>query len=556
MENLRSEKIWDRSPLESLAAGYKKIPLNFKLAMLAAFVFGLAAHMYCYTNMLTGADDSFLFSDARTWADGAAGTRWLLAVYFALIKTIRMPWLLGIMTLLLYGVAAWLVCETLSIKSPAGVMLVSGLMVTSPTMISSNFYLTSAHMYAGALLFACLAAYAYKKWRHGWIAAFVFMLLSEGSYAAYISMTLCLFFLCSLKELLFDQESNDRKNLLRHFGMLILFGGSMVATTIICNLLTAGNTQGRVQDSQTLGLQGYLDNIVTSVKQVLTFFLPGTYNTYFHGERVMYSLFLLCAALSAVLVIWLLVKQRLWKRPLGLFLLVADIVCLPLAMNVIGIVSGWVHTLMTFAFLTPWLFFIMAVELLYRRDDLRRDWEKMLRWGYSLLACAVAALTVLCGIRLANLCYTKAYARYQMTIADTTRLVDRIEAVPGYEKGVTPVVLAGYQTTYFPGQKAYEPAGDVAGIGGDYYWEQAYCAPFAADAYINHLLKSDMNLLNGSDISFMPADVAETLQEQGYTADADSLTAALDELEAFPSQNCWTWYNGVLVVRLFPSPID
>ena len=32
----------------------------------------------------------------------------------------------------------------------------------------------------------------------------------------------------------------------------------------------------------------------------------------------MYSLFLLCAALSAVLVIWLLVKQQLWKRPLGL----------------------------------------------------------------------------------------------------------------------------------------------------------------------------------------------------------------------------------------------
>ena len=28
--------------------------------------------------------------------------------------------------------------------------------------------------------------------------------------------------------------------------------------------------------------------------------------------------------------------------------------------------------------------------------------------------------------------------------------------------------------------------------------------------------------------------------------------AALDELEAFPAQNCWTWYNGVLVVRLFP----
>ena len=552
MENLRAEKIWDRSPLESLAAGYKRIPLNFKLTMLAAFVFGLAAHMYCYTNMLTGADDSALFTQGFSWADGASGTRWLIKLYWDLLGTIRTPWLLGVVTLALYGAAAWFVCEALGITSRAGVVLVSGLMVTCPTMISSNFYLTSAHIYAGALLFACLAAYAYKKWRHGWIAAFVFMLLSEGSYAAYISMTLCLFFLCSLKELLFDQDVNDHKNLLRHLGMLFLFGGSMVATTVICNLLTAGNTQGRVQDSQTLGLQGYLNNIVSSVAQVFDFFLPGTFITYFHGERVMYSLFLLCAALSAVLVVWLLVKQRLWKRPLGLFLLVADIACLPLAMNVIGIVSGWVHTLMSFAYLTPWLFFVMAVELLYCRQDLHRDFEKILRWGYSLLACVVAGLTVLCGIRLANIAYTKAYARYQAAISDTTRLVDRIESVPGYEKSVTPVVLTGYQTTRYLGQPAYELTNSLAGIGGDYYWEQSFCAPFSAASYINQHLKADMNLLNASDASFMPADAAETLQEQGYTADADSLTAALDELEAFPAQNCWTWYNGVLVVRLFP----
>lgn len=552
MENLRSKPFWDRSPLESLAAGYKKIPLNFKLTMLAAFVFGLAAHMYCYTNMLTGADDSALFTQGFSWADGASGTRWLIKLYWDLLGTIRTPWLLGVVTLALYGAAAWFVCEALGITSRAGVVLVSGLMVTCPTMISSNFYLTSAHIYAGALLFACMAAYAYEKWRHGWIAAFVFMLLSEGSYAAYIGMTLSLFFLCSLKKLLFNEKGDDKRNLARHFGMLFLFGGSMIGTTLICNLITANNTAGRVQDAQAQAATDYVGNIVTSLQQVFTFFLPGTYNTYFHGERVMYSLFLLCAALSAVLVVWLLVKQQLWKRPLGLFLLAADIACLPLAMNAIGIVAKWVHTLMTFSYLTPWLFFVMAVEQLYRREDLRKDWERLLRWGYSLLACVVAGLTVLCGIRLANLCYTKAYARYEMTIADSIRLVDRIESVPGYEKGVTPVVLAGYQTTYFPGQKAYEPAGDVAGIGGDYYWEQSYSAPFVAEHYINQHLKADMNLLNASDASFMPADVAKTLQEQGYTADADSLTAALDELEAFPAQNCWTWYNGVLVVRLFP----
>ena len=553
MENLRSKPFWDRSPLESLADGYKKLPRNFKLCMLATFIIGLAAHMYCYTNMLTGADDAFLFSDTRTFADGASGTRWLLAIYFALIKTIRMPWLLGVMTLLLYGVAAWLVCETLSITSSVGIILVSGLMVTSPTMISSNFYLTSAHMYAGALLFACLAAYAYKKWRHSWIAAFVFMLLSEGSYAAYISMTLCLFFLCSLKELLFDQEANDKHNLVRHFGMLFLFGGSMVATTVICNLITANNTAGRVQDAQAQAATDYIDNIITSVQQVFAFFLPGTSNSYFHGERVMYSLFLLCAALSAVLVIWLLVKQQLWKRPLGLFLLVADIVCLPLAMNVIGIVSKWVHTLMTFAYLTPWLFFVMAVEQLSRRDDLRKDWERLLRWGYSLLSCVVAGLNVLCGIRLANICYTKAYARYTEGLADSIRLTNLIEAIPNYVKGETPVAFVGVSDNDFPWQDAYELTSDIAGIGDLYYWQGMYTAPFVLDSYVNQHLRANM-LIFPQDAAIFTADtIADQLNDAGINASADEIKELLQDLHAFPKEDCWTWYNDVLLIKLFAN---
>lgn len=553
MENLQSKPFWDRSPLESLADGYKKLPRNFKLCMLATFIIGLAAHMYCYTNMLTGADDAFLFSDTRTFADGASGTRWLLAIYFALIKTIRMPWLLGVITLLLYGVAAWLVCETLSVTSSAGIILVSGLMVTSPTMISSNFYLTSAHMYAGALLFACLAAYAYKKWRHGWIAAFVFMLLSEGSYAAYISMTLCLFFLCSLKELLFDQEANDKRNLVRHFGMLFLFGGSMVATTVICNLITANNTAGRVQDAQAQAATDYIDNIITSVQQVFAFFLPGTSNSYFHGERVMYSLFLLCAALSAVLVIWLLVKQQLWKRPLGLFLLVTDIVCLPLAMNVIGIVSKWVHTLMSFAYLTPWLFFVMAVEQLYRREDLRKDWEKLLRWGYSLLACVVAGLTVLCGIRLANICYTKAYARYTEGLADSIRLTNLIEAIPNYVEGETPVAFVGVSDNHFPRQDAYELTSDIAGIGDLYYWQGMYTAPFVLDSYVNQHLRANI-LIFPQDAAIFTADtIADQLNDAGINASADEIKELLQDLHAFPKEDCWTWYNDVLLIKLFAN---
>lgn len=294
-------------------------------------------------------------------------------------------------------------------------------------------------------------------------------------------------------------------------------------------------------------------NIVTSLQQVFTFFLPGTYNTYFHGERVMYSLFLLCAALSAVLVIWLLVKQQLWKRPLGLFLLVADIVCLPLAMNVIGIVSKWVHTLMTFAYLTPWLFFVMAVEQLYHRDDLHKDWERLLRWGYSLLACVVAGLTVLCGIRLANICYTKAYARYTEGLADSIRLTNLIEAIPNYVKGETPVAFVGVSDNHFPRQDAYELTSDIAGIGDLYYWQGMYTAPFVLDSYVNQHLRANM-LIFPQDAAIFTADtIADQLNDAGINASADEIKELLQDLHAFPKEDCWTWYNDVLLIKLFAN---
>ena len=123
-----------------------------------------------------------------------------------------------------------------------------------------------------------------------------------------------------IKELLFNEKVDDKHNLSRGIsGCCSCSAARWLPPPSSATCMTGGNTQGRVQDSQALGLQGYLNNIVSSVKQVFDFFLPGTYITYFHGERVMYSLFLLCAALSAVLVVWLFSKQQLWKRPLGCF---------------------------------------------------------------------------------------------------------------------------------------------------------------------------------------------------------------------------------------------
>ena len=165
----------------------------------------------------------------------------------------------------------------------------------------------------------------------------------------------------------------------------------------------------------------------------------------------------------------------------------------------------------------------------------------------------VAGLTVLCGIRLANICYTKAYARYTEGLADSIRLTNLIEAIPNYVKGETPVAFVGVSDNDFPRQDAYELTSNIAGIGDLYYWQGMYTAPFVLDSYVNQHLRANI-LIFPQDAAIFTADtIADQLNDAGINASADEIKELLQDLHAFPKEDCWTWYNDVLLIKLFAN---
>ena len=163
--SLTGQKVLDPS------FSWRRIPYTLRVSLAATFLIGVAAHFFCYTNVMFNHDGAAMYWERLTFAEGALGSRWLVPVWQAMVACVQMPWLEGILTLLFYAVSAWLVCETLHIRYTALIVLVNGILVTSPTAISSNMYLSSAHQYAGALLFACLAVYLFERYRRGWLGA-------------------------------------------------------------------------------------------------------------------------------------------------------------------------------------------------------------------------------------------------------------------------------------------------------------------------------------------------------------------------------------------------
>ena len=95
----------------------------------ATIILGLAAHMFMLANKICFAGDAGgLFRKGDTIVSG----RWGLALTSYIMPDISMPWLNGLMSLLLIGVAVCMTVSIFKIRSRALQILLAGLIVCSP----------------------------------------------------------------------------------------------------------------------------------------------------------------------------------------------------------------------------------------------------------------------------------------------------------------------------------------------------------------------------------------------------------------------------------------
>lgn len=534
---------------------WKRIPYNLRVALVSTFVIGVVAHFFCYTNVFFNHDDATMYWYRLSVGDAAAGTRWLAPLWQTLVACVQMPWLEGIFTLFFYSLSVWLICETLEITYPALIVLVSGILVTSPTTIASNMYLGSAHQYAGALLFACLALYAFEKWKYGWFWAFGCLLVSAGTYAAYVNLSVSLFLLLHIVRILTTREENSVGVFWEHLRFLLTFGAAMVATAGIMAFLVklfGVAAQGRVDDALYGGAAQYGEKIADALLVVWEAFSPTGNLSYFQENPLVYGVFAVAAVCSLALLVLLFIKNRIWQQPLRLVVLVVDILCLPLAMNLIG-VFYYGHTLMQIAFVTPWLLFVLLAQRLSTQPDLATWVQAGVRQVrafafYAVVVAAVSVVTIVNGIYLANISYMKAYAIYESGLALTNRIADRIEATPEYVAGQTRVLFVGdIKNNYAPYRHGFAMTDSVTGIG-RYSWDTSLTYNFVLSTYIEQQLGIQMQFLNPTDSVY--ADTATELLAEAGVSWADESEEIIRGLESFPSQNCTYLRDDVLIIKL------
>ena len=510
-----------RTPTEVFQMWKNKIKSEWKLAYLAAVVIGLVVHLPMMLSDIPNHDglDSMYF-DQNMITSG----RWFLMVACGFSSYYTLPWLIGVIALLWLGVTAALLVEFLEVKDRVTIVLISGLLVTFPALATTFAYVFTMDGYMLALMLAVAAVVCVKKLKYGFLPGAVCLAFSLGTYQSYLAFTVILCIYGILMLALENGTVKDKfKKALQYLYMGIL--GVVLYYGILQVLL---KLQGKVLDTYqginsmesgilSGGVSSLLSTILNMYRDFFAFTING--NVLVNNTWSM-AAFTLLALLTMFVLLWMTLQKGWWKKLWFWCLLLLAAVGLPVATNIILIITPNVtyHLLMRYQWVLYLILPISFISRYGRKEDVTAS------WGVLLAGVVLAGNFAVTD----NIAYSNLEKRYEKTYAYCVRLLDRIEQTDGYYQGI-PIAMVGVV-----GDEAYpvtdvtqEVTSNLIGTSGDYllYTGQNY------KLFMEHYLGATLNIL--------PADAMGAMYYEDVYI----------KMNSFPAKDSIQIIDGVMYVK-------
>lgn len=400
------------------AARLNELASEYAIPALSALITGLAAYLFVFTNKLLNLDEiAGLFGKGESISSG----RWALALTSYIFPDLSMPWINGMLSLIMLTAAVCLTMRIFELKSPLIRVLLAALMIAFPSQIVTFSYMFTAAPYALAVLLALLSVYAVLccDGKYRFAVGAVLLALSLGIYQAYLAVpaSFCVVYL--IKRTL-DGEWSVRKILRCGMGCLFYLALALVIYYVV-NKQTMLITHTQYNSYADASFQTDASSVLFGIRVAFTAFLGYFYRGYYHLVATPLSAvvhFVLLAIVGAEIFIYLL---RTRDRARGALLCVL-IALVPLSVNCLYIVSSQRHTLMLYSFVAVYVLSAVAAE------SLMKEKHVPLR---SALA-AVFAVIALCNVLYANRLYLKMKLEYENAYSFYSTLTARIKETPGY----------------------------------------------------------------------------------------------------------------------------
>ena len=507
---------------------------SFWFVVLTVFLFGLAAHAYCYFNMTYSHDSLYsLVRSGNYVTNPLAFGRFMQGPYLAIRGAVTAPWLVGFLSLFFISVAAFLLLRLFKVSALIPSVLICGFMATNIVVTSTNAsYVHDADMYMLSLLLSVASAFFIQRGTKPGICASVLVLvLSMGFYQAYVSVAAVLFLSLLMRDVLEGSPLADclRKGLTMLGVLVVAFvlyylcmRLSLAITGVAAS--TGYNSVSKLGDYSEMSLFAALAGAWEYSLQYLL--NPEGIHPFF--QKVSNVLLLLFVAACMFV---LARRNKISAGHIGL--LVALFALLPLAANIAFAASqGVVHTLMVYGILLfhP-LTLILADHAVGPQAEITQLGEAVLSF-VQFLVWALCAVLILFNIVGANQAYVLKQLQFEATESVMTRVIDRIEETDGYVAGETPILFIGTLTDsdLFIERQGFE---DVGGVG------------FFGQSSVTYDMESFITKVLGYS-----AHVISSEEATGKVSLAD-----VSSMGCFPDADSCKLVNGVLVVK-FTDEID
>lgn len=424
-----------------------KIPKTAKAAFFGAVVIGLMTHLYDFTNKLYNYDE--LMNTPSGYGTGAESGRWFLRimgdVFGAQFGNFSLPFINGMISLLLLAISAALIADMFKVKSSLFAAALGGIFLSFPAVTSTFLFMYTASFYSVAVLFSVLAAWLVIRYPKNLLldlAAVLLIACSMGTYQAYFSNTACLFVMSILILCAFSGEETTWKDVvflaLRY--ILVLAAG-MILYFLLHKLFVAhwGLEVNGYQGLDTMG-QTNGKEVISAVGRSYRDFI----NLFRHDvmclnptSYVRKSYFLMMASWGVGALCLLFGKKGCNIKKV---FLVLGFMVFPIAVYLIYIMTpnGWVYTLMAYS-----VVFVSIFNLIWA-DNFRVSFDRkeILRKGTQWIAALVSVVMILVYIWYGNGCYMSLeYTKYHdMSYFQT--MVTQIKSLDGYHDEL-PLALVG-----------------------------------------------------------------------------------------------------------------
>lgn len=498
----------------------KKIKRQWKLAFLSAFSIGLLIHMPAMLSDIPNHDGlASMYFDQNMITSG----RWFLSVACGFSSYYTIPWMIGLLGLLFLGLASVVLTELLEVDTGWAIVLNSGLLVSFPALASTFAYVFTLDGYMLALLLAVLAVLLTKKYRLGFLWGGVCLAFSMGIYQAYLAFAVVLSLFAVL--MLYAEEKSVAekvKGTLKYLGMGVL--GTVLYYVILQILLKIQGKElasyqginGMASGSTDRGLVGMIVNLY---RDFVVFTLKG--NVLFHNPISFTAVILLVLA-AVVSAVALVRNRKWWKKPLFFVIIIVAAAAMPIAANVILLVSPDVtyHLLMRY----QWVLYLIGLTAFVSGNAGLARRSAVPEWAALL---AAFALVFFYGVT-DNIGYSNLQKQYEKTYAYCTRLLDRIEQTDGYYQGI-PIAMIGVvgEESYPVTDITLPVTGSMIGLNGDrlVYTGENY------RSFIKNYLGATLNILP-------PEAMSEMYYSEEYIA-----------MDSFPGENSIRIIDGIMYIK-------